>query len=299
MALAQTRAAAHAPVEIAGAVQFDVTSKTNGRAYRVFVSAPPGPAPAGGWPMVVLTDGNLSFPIGAMMGRVLAMEGDSAAALVVAVGYPSQNPPEFLRRRVRDLTPPTPLANIRRPPPGQPPLREDEVGDAEGFFRFLTEELPALIAADWPVNGARTALYGHSLGGLFVLQALFDHPGAYRSFVASSPSIWWNNRALLAGEAGFARQVTAKEVAPRVLITIGGYEQSMPARLPPGMDEPQMRSLIEEARMVDNARELGARLAQLEGGPGYLARFTALDGDDHGTALSTSIGRALAFALRS
>lgn len=50
--------------------------------------------------------------------------------------------------------------------------------------------------------------------------------------------------------------------------------------------------------MVGNACELAARLQHLSGGPGYVVRFHSFADEDHLTALSASIGRALAFALR-
>jgi hypothetical protein len=60
----------------------------------------------------------------------------------------------------------------------------------------------------------------------------------------------------------------------------------------------EIRKLIRGARMVDNARELGERLAALKGGPGYVARFQAFEGEDHLTSTAAAISRTLAFALR-
>ena len=60
-----------------------------------------------------------------------------------------------------------------------------------------------------------------------------------------------------------------------------------------------VKKVMLDFSMVDNARSLAARLQEIKGGPGYLVRFHAFDGEDHLTALSASIGRALAFALRS
>ncbi len=51
--------------------------------------------------------------------------------------------------------------------------------------------------------------------------------------------------------------------------------------------------------MVDNARELAKRLQRPEAGSRLRVRFHAFDDEDHLTVLSASIGRALAFALRS
>lgn len=113
-------------------------------------------------------------------------------------------------------------------------------------------------------------------------------------------SLQWNKRSVLGGEPSFARQVQAGEAAPRVLIMVGSREQEVPDwyTLPPSMTRPQMEKVMSESRVVDNARELAGRLQQIKGGPGYVVRFHAFEDEDHLTALSTSIGRALAFALR-
>jgi predicted alpha/beta superfamily hydrolase len=285
----------HTPTSFPGAVEFDVTSKINGRTYRVLVYQPLLPPPEAGYPAVFLSDGNMNFPIAAAMGAMFAFQG--APALIVGVGYPTTNPLDLMLMRTRDLTPPTPIEAIRPQPGLPPPVAENYGGDAD-FLSFLTEELRPLIAAQWPTHPARQTLYGFSLGGLFTLNALFARPSAFSVFVASSPSIWWHDRSLLAGEAAFSRRIEAGEAAPRVLITIGGEEQTLPRTLPPGFTEAEALELVTSARMVDNARELGARLAALKGADGYAARFHAFDGEDHLTAMAGSIARALDFALR-
>jgi len=90
----------------------------------------------------------------------------------------------------------------------------------------------------------------------------------------------------------------AGEAAPRVLITIGGEEQSLPKTPPPGYTQEQIGELLKTSRMVDNARELAGRLAAIKGPSGYEARFHRFDGDDHLTAMAGSVARALDFALR-
>ena len=70
-----------------------------------------------------------------------------------------------------------------------------------------------------PVDATNQALYGHSLGGLAVVHALFTEPKAFRSFIASSPSLWWDGNAVLEDEAGFGAEVRAGKIAPRILIT--------------------------------------------------------------------------------
>jgi hypothetical protein len=283
------------PARIPGAVQFDMTSKISGRAYRVFVFQPAMPPPETGYPVVTLSDGNMHFPIAAVMTAMFAFQ--ASPALVVGVGYPTENPLELMFNRTRDLTPPTPIENIR-PQPGLPPPQPENYGGTEDFHRFLTEELRPVIAAGWKVDADNQILFGYSLGGLNVLTTLFTHPEAYKTYVAASPSIWWNNCGLLGGEADFSRRVAAGELAPRVLITIGALEQDLPRTLPPGYTEDEARTLMADARMVDNARELAARLAAIKAAPGYAVRFHAFADEDHLTAMAGSVARGLDFALR-
>ena len=282
------------PATLLGATEFDMTSAISGRTYRIFVQAPFAPPPEGGYPLAIFTDGNMTFPMAATMGGVMFGLLGGKPVLAVGVGYP--NLMEMTVLRTRDLTPPTPLENIIVQP-GLPPAVAENYGGAEDFFRFLTEELKPALAATHPVSADDHTLYGFSLGGLFVLHTLFNHPTSFRTFAACSPSIWWNRRAVLEGEAAFARAVEAKTIAPRVLITIGANEQEPPPVLQAGMTPEQTQALIREARMVDNARELAERLAKVKGGPHYRVRFQAFEREDHLTSPAASISRALAFAL--
>ena len=286
--------ASHSPVVVHGSIQFDLPSRVSGRIYRIFVFKPAASPPPSGYPVVVVTDGNLSFPLFATMSAGFEFAGQ--AALVVGVGYPTDDPMKLVSLRTRDLTPPTPLEGIPHRP-GQPEISLEDYGGSELFSRFLVEELRPGIASAYAVSASNQTLYGHSWGGLFTLTVLFKHPASFRTFVASSPSIWWNKRSVLSDEPNFAQRIETGEAAPRVLITVGSAEQDVPETLPPGMTRAQVERLLSESRMVDNARELAARLQQVEGGPGYVVRFHAFEGENHLTATSASIGRALTFAL--
>ena len=182
--------------------------------------------------------------------------------------------------------------------PGWPEPIQEDYGGADRFHGFLAQELMPAIAGAWPADLADQTLYGHSMGGLFTLHALLNHPNSFRNFVASSPSIWWSDRQVLDAVPAFARRVETGAAQPRVLITIGATEQDPPTTVPAGMTREAMEKLVADARMVTNAAELAARLDAIKGGAGYLVRYRPLDEDDHTTSLTTSIGRALAFALR-
>ena len=52
---------------------------------------------------------------------------------------------------------------------------------------YVAGELPALIAANFPVDPARTGIFGHSMGGHGALTLALRHPDRYRSVSAFAP----------------------------------------------------------------------------------------------------------------
>jgi hypothetical protein len=278
------------PYTLPWSTQFDLASKISGRTYRIFVFAPPLPPPEAGYPLLVTLDGNMTFPIAAAMGSMYAFSG--SPALVVGVGYPA-SPLEIQLLRFRDLTPPTPSENLPKWP--GVPVDPEKFGGSREFARFLTEELRPAIAAAHKLDPARQAIFGYSLGGLFVLDTLFNQPGAFTRYMAASPSIWWSDCAVLKDEAAFIQRIEAGAKAPRVLISVGDREQMLPSRRPSGMTIEDAESRIAEGRMVDNAWELSNRLSRVTG-CGYAACFHAFENEDHLTCLAAAVGRALDFA---
>jgi len=206
------------PTALYRSVEFDLASGITGRTHRIFVFVPAVDAPAAGFPLVVAVDGNMVFPLLATVSATFQLTGK--AAIVVGVGYPTNEPSELMRLRTRDLTPPTPLERIPQRP-GLPPVNLADYGGAEDFYRFLQEELLPIVAEAYQTDPADRTLYGHSWGGLFTLGVLFKHPEAFRNFVASSPSIWWNQRAVLTDFHAFRTKIATGVCAPRILISVG------------------------------------------------------------------------------
>lgn len=55
--------------------------------------------------------------------------------------------------------------------------------------RYITEELPALVAKEFPVDMERQGITGHSMGGHGALTLHLKHPEVYRSVSAFSPIV--------------------------------------------------------------------------------------------------------------
>jgi S-formylglutathione hydrolase len=55
------------------------------------------------------------------------------------------------------------------------------------MYSYVTRELPALVAAHFPVDAGRTGIFGHSMGGHGALTIALRNPRAYASVSAFAP----------------------------------------------------------------------------------------------------------------
>ena len=92
------------------------------------------------------------------------------------------------------------------------------------MWDYVGEELPALLAASFPVDGERMAITGHSMGGHGALTLAMGLPGKYRSVSAFAPicaptqSDWGRKQLtgyLGADEAAWAKHDASLQMAAR------------------------------------------------------------------------------------
>ena len=103
------------------------------------------------------------------------------------------------------------------------------------MWTYVTEELPALVAGEFPVDMERQAITGHSMGGHGALTVALRHPGRFRSVSAFAPIVApgrvpWGEKAL-GGYLGNDRVAWRKHDAvaliedgarlPEILIDVG------------------------------------------------------------------------------
>jgi hypothetical protein len=297
-ASAQSGASPGQPVVVSGAVYRDFTSTINGRAYRLFISIPEGPAPADGRPTVYVLDGNSSFLTARDAVRSQSAFSEIRPAVVVGIGYPLSDSMEILKTRNKDLTLPISQDVLLRMPPN-PGLTLDNTGGLDDFLKVIEEEIKPLVSSMTPVNLNDQTLMGHSLGGLAVVRALFTTPSSYRTFVASSPSLFWNEKAVLEDEAAFIRNVETGMIAPRVLIAVGALEGD-PLLFRTGgypMTQEEVDATIRDVAMLANARALGERLQRVQGDKDYRAVSVIFAGESHLSVIPAVISRGINFAL--
>ncbi|CAM4245517.1 alpha/beta hydrolase [Pseudoalteromonas byunsanensis] len=72
-------------------------------------------------------------------------------------------------------------------------------GGAMRFIDFISKELQPMIKQQYRVNETST-LIGQSLGGLLATEILYNHSALFDHYVIISPSLWWNDEALLSQE---------------------------------------------------------------------------------------------------
>jgi len=283
----------------------DLTS-SEGLTYRIIVAPPVGPAPASGYPVIYVMDGNAWAPLFAEVIRTNLDFGTRSKvkpAVVVGIGYPIAGTFDMTRRDW-DLTTPT---SVEADKAG------NRVGGYEAMARFIEQRVKPDIEKRFSIDRKRQTLAGHSLGGLFTLRTLMNHPDAFQNYVAMSPSIWWNDAALLKEAA--ALKPTPSQLAAHVYIGVGELEQYWTPAYRAEV-EVQMRAEVaadpallggksidayladiadmSSSKMVDNARAM----AKILGEKGLDVRFDLFPDEDHFSVLPSQIGRAIPFVLR-
>jgi len=255
-------------VSLPGTMQRDLTAR-GGAVYRLLIGLPPEPAPPEGFPLLVLVDGHALFATATSCARLQAGRSEVTGvgpAVVLGIGYPGDKPFD-VERRQRDLLP---------VPDG-----------ADRFLDVIASDILPMLAGIAPIDPLRRTLIGHSYGGLFALYALFTRPGVFATHVAGSPSIWWNERAVLATEEAF--RCHGPTDAGRLLITVGSDEQPGSGRAPSSRAE-----RLGKARMVDNATEMAVRLRACGR---LVCENIVFPGENHVSVIPATLSRAVAFAL--
>ena len=119
------------------------------------------------------------------------------------------------------------------------------------MYSYITEELPALIAANFPADMERQGITGHSMGGHGALTIGLRNPGRYRSISAFAPivapgQVPWGEKALgrYLGEDRTAwRRHDAVALiedgarAPELLVDQGGADNFLAEQLRPELLE--------------------------------------------------------------
>ncbi|CAM5761274.1 Ferri-bacillibactin esterase BesA [Labrys miyagiensis] len=250
-----------------------------GRTYVARVALPAEPAPPRGFPVVYLLDGGACFGTMAEAVRMQSRRPSTTGvdpAIVIGIGYDTDEVFD-IEQRLLDLTPST-------------ALDFPESGGADAFLEFLAADLMPAFEGRLRIDPERRLLFGHSLGGLFALHALFTRPDLFSAVAAASPSLWWNGGDTDAEKLFVGRKDRFMRDT-RLMICVGELERA----LPPGLVKLQPGA--RERHMVERARDLAARLHALED-PHLEVSFIEFAGENHASVVPSAISRSLRLLRR-
>jgi len=167
---------------------FTVESGVLKETRRINVYLPPGYDAVGAarYPVLYMPDGGVQedFPHVAATVDAGIRAGEMRPMLVVGI--------ENTERR-RDVTGPTEVEEDRKIAP--------RVGGSAAFRGFIRHELMPEVRRRYRVAD-EPAIIGESLARLFIVDTFFLEPQMFDTYIALSPSLWWNNEELVrkAGE---------------------------------------------------------------------------------------------------
>ncbi len=173
--------------------------------YLIHELAPDPAVEPGPWPAVLFMDGDDQFRFAIAAYAALRAANRVPPLLLAGIGYGAS----YTRpgnRRLRDYTP-TRMAT------------EPGSGGAEAFLAFLADTLWPELARRHPLRDDARGLAGHSLGSLLALHALFQRRPFFNRILASAPSLFWDDRALLCQAARLQR--TGVVLPARLVLAVG------------------------------------------------------------------------------
>ncbi|HKH44543.1 MAG TPA: alpha/beta hydrolase-fold protein [Thermoanaerobaculia bacterium] len=172
---------------------FPIESRGLKETRHINVYLPPSYEAAGAvrYPVLYMPDGGVQedFPHIAATVDAGIRVGEMRPMIVVGI--------ENTERR-RDVTGPTEVEEDRKIAP--------RVGGSAVFRDFIRDELMPEVRRRYRVTD-ETAIIGESLAGLFIVETFFLEPEMFDTYIALSPSLWWNHEELVrkAGERLKAR----------------------------------------------------------------------------------------------
>ena len=161
---------------------FTIDSKLLGETRRINVYTPPGYEKSNScYPVIYMPDGGVDEDFPHVTNDIDSAIRAGEMRPVIVVGI------ENTERR-RDMTGPTQVESDRK--------IAIHVGGSASFRAFLRDELMPVIRKRFRGNG-ETAIVGESLAGLFIVETFFEEPKLFGTYIALSPSLWWNHQALV------------------------------------------------------------------------------------------------------
>lgn len=284
--------------EIYSFSSFKLDSADGQRHYWVQIGVPKRAAPAAGYPVLYMVDGN------AAMGLIGESELEAIDILsppvLVAIGYDTAARVDTLSRAY-DYTPPI----IQDGKPIAPVVRGRPGGGAEIFARFIEQQIKPRVEAMARIDRNRQTLWGHSFGGLFTLYTLRNHPEFYQRYAAGDASLWYHDgevvHDIIATPAGALNGRVLRMMsgggrdATRAIAQAAASAQP---QSPPQPTAPQPPRQPDTSRGVPRLPDATERVVAALGSAGAKVEYRQFPGLSHGEMMRASLIPALMLAAR-
>ncbi|KAJ5323032.1 siderophore esterase [Penicillium brevicompactum] len=234
----------------------------------------------GSAPIIYIVDGNALFLTATEAAWRRAAESRFVGGVVVAIGYPLTGKLYDSKRRSFDLTPPT-----ATPIPG--------FGGADRFLDFIEGVVKPHVKARFPhVSISREALYGHSYGGLLALHTLFTRTNSFDCYIASSPSVWWNDHSILETAKTFLAEEQRDETPPSLMVFWGSLEENPIRWDDESSDQFESRKHIAS---IFRTSENSVKICEVLQGSHHLRTILMHEfiGEEHTSVMACSMNRGL------
>ena len=243
------------------------------RPYLCRLWVPESPAPAQGFPLLVMLDGDW---IQHHIESFVECQPRPINFAIASIGFNVARQ-AARQRRSYDYTPVPPPPHA----PVDPRMPDWAAGGADELVQFIRTQLLPQLQQQASLDLNRLGLFGHSYGGLFTLYTLLTYPNLFKHYIAASPSLWWYHPFM----QNQAVHLPPLQRSTQLNVLIGDQEQWRPKPADPTAPRP---AGIPTSRFLDAFMDQLPYCSQLK-----TQRHRFPDAD-HGAML----GLATAFALR-
>lgn len=260
-------------------------------------------------PIIFVLDGNGYFLSATDIARRQQFIAKKKS-IIVAIGYPGYETVYVPVRRNFDLTPPASKGLPQWPVKDADGKEEKDeegnpkywkLGGAATFHKTLVDVIIPLVSNEllpslpsWDKMQKRV-LSGHSFGGLFTLYSLFTSPGLFDVYMSASPSIWFNEEAIVEEqEKAFLATAPAPEGKKPVLYLNSGTGEELDVFPKPDDTDvtfKERQDFLADKHMCTHARAMAARLQKTDHFADVWLQEFALE--DHGSAAVVALQRGM------
>src|SRR5690606_4540375 len=98
---------------------------------------------------------------------------------------------------------------------------KDPSGEASRHLAFIRDDVIPYVEQHFNTDTNNRTYIGNSFGGLFGIYIFLNEPSTFKNYIIGSPSIWWDNKYILALES---KTKLDKNLEANIFIAVGSEE---------------------------------------------------------------------------